>query len=78
MENKNEKLFELNGNELWFKNFYRPQLEQAQRAQRTGTAWTATDGVKTYNTLTELDAEADVNQNQIRALKAQIAEQGGM
>lgn len=58
--------------ERWFNTFYRPQLEQAQRAQRTSVEWHASDGVKTFNTLAELDSEANNKQNQIRALKTQI------
>jgi hypothetical protein len=62
----------------WFDNFYRPQVEQAQRAERTKTAWLATDGEKEYKTLAELDAEANRKQSEIRALKAELSAPEGM
>jgi len=55
----------------WFNLFYSPQLEQVQRAMRTGTAWYASDGAKEYTTLAELDTEANNKQNQIRAFRQQ-------
>ena len=55
----------------WFA-WYDNQVSQAQRAQRTGVVWSATDGQKTYNTLAELDADANTKQGQIRALKMQL------
>jgi hypothetical protein len=56
--------------EAWFA-WYDGQVSQAQRAQRTGMAWAASDGVRTYNTLAELDAEANAKQGQIQTLRAQ-------
>jgi hypothetical protein len=63
--------------QAWFA-WHDGQVSQALRSQRMGMAWTASDGVKTYNTLAELDAEAANKQNQIRALRAQTQNQGGI
>ena len=66
---------EINYGEIrqWFK-WYDNQVSQAQRAQRTDTEWQANDGVKTYTTLAELDAEANAKQNEIKTLFGSVTE----
>ena len=55
----------------WFE-WYDRQVMQAQRAQRTGMAWSASDGEKSYNSLSELDADANVKQVRITVLRPQV------
>jgi hypothetical protein len=54
--------------QAWF-NWYDGQTAQALRAQRTGQPWSASDGVKSYTSIDELDAEANAKQNEIRVLQ---------
>jgi len=59
----------------WF-GWYDGQVAQYNRAVRSGLSWSATSQEKTYNSIQELDADANAKQNEIRLLREQIRQDG--
>jgi|GEM_PF-6780027 len=55
----------------WF-NWYDRQINQYNRAMRIGTAWSAVYQDRTYNSIEELDADAEIKQQEIRQLRESI------